>query len=64
MIIGKKAWVLDYVWSADEGEWQIWTPDLTGGIIGIGNTKEEAAKSAIANLGLTIADLVQIHLFA
>lgn len=39
-------------------DFEVWTPDAqVGAVIGIGKTREEAAKNAIACLGLTIAKL-------
>lgn len=37
-----------------ENHFNVWTPDRTGGIIGIGKTREDAAKNAIDCLGMTI----------
>ena len=43
-----------------DGNFEVWTPDTTGGIIGIGKTREDAIKNAIATLGHTIASLVEL----
>lgn len=45
----------DVVFDRDEKEFQVWTPDNTGGIIGTGKTEREALMNCIENLKLTIA---------
>lgn len=46
--------------SKTDGDFEVWTPDESGGIIGIGATREEAAQNAIASLGRTIANLAEL----
>lgn len=46
--------------SSIEKDFEVWTPDATGACIGIGKTREEAAKNAIACLGLTVASLAEL----
>lgn len=45
----------DGVWLDDE--WQIWTPDMTGGVIGSGETFNEALADAVANMEALCAQL-------
>ncbi len=41
------------------GEFQVWTPDETGGCIGSGSTREEAIRDTIVGLGLLTAKLAE-----
>lgn len=41
---------LDYEIVLNDGEWQVWTPDLTGACIGSGATTIEAMESAILTM--------------
>jgi len=43
---------LDIEITCEDGEWQIWTPDTTGGIIGSGPTEAEAKADAVRNMEL------------
>jgi hypothetical protein len=53
---------LDYeiVIARDGDGFQIWTPDTTGGIIGSGDTPEEAVRNSIRNLARTLGDLAAL----
>lgn len=56
--------LLDYeiVYAADDkpdDRWQIWTPDKNGGIIGLGNTRNEAIQNAIAGMCSIVPKLVE-----
>ena len=53
---------LDYeiIPSRIDGDFAVWTPDQTGGIIGIGKTREEAIVNAIASMGSTIAEMAEL----
>lgn len=53
---------MDYeiVKSEIDGDFEVWTPDVTGGCIGAGKTREAAIKNAVATLGLTVADLMEL----
>ncbi len=54
---------LDYdIIESEDGDFAVWTPDGSGGVIGMGDTKQEAVKSAITMLSLTIAKLVESDL--
>jgi hypothetical protein len=48
---------LDYQMLEDEGEWQIWTPDQSGGVLGSGASKAQALRDAISNCQALIAEL-------
>lgn len=39
----------------DSNQFQVWTPDLNGAVVGSGLSKDEAVKNAIQNLGAMIA---------
>ena len=41
---------LDYCVVENEGEWQVWTPDMTGAVIGSGPSKDDALLDAMDNL--------------
>lgn len=43
-----------------EDGFEVWTPDTCGGIIGLGKTREEAVRNAIACMGLTVASLAEL----
>ena len=53
---------LDYeiVESKIDGDFGVWTPDKAGACIGIGKTREQAVKNAIATMGNTIAGLAEL----
>ena len=46
-------------------QWQVWTPDTTGGCIGVGAGKSDALLNAINNMAGTIsrmhADLISLR---
>ena len=42
-----------------DGRFQVWTPDICGGCIGSGATREESLLNCIANLGATISHLAK-----
>lgn len=41
---------LDYEIVMNEGQVQLWTPDWTGAILGIGTTEREAKDNSILNM--------------
>lgn len=49
---------LDYEIVLNDGEWQVWTPDLTGACIGSGKTTIEAKENAVKILSNTAKHLV------
>ena len=50
---------LEIVIIENEGEWQAWTPDTTGAIVGIGATREIATQNAIDTLHATANELTR-----
>lgn len=48
----------------DEGEFQLWTPDTTGAILGCGKTEVEAMGDAINNMQALCAVLKEKRLNA
>lgn len=50
---------LDYEIVENDGEWQVWTPDNTGGIIGTGKTEAEAIGNALCNMALLGNELLR-----
>ena len=49
---------LDYEIVFDDGEFQLWTPDTTGAILGTGKTEIEAKESAIRNMEIACEQLM------
>lgn len=42
-----------------ETEWEVWTPDETGAVLGSGKTKAEAMLSAISNMALLTVEMLE-----
>jgi len=42
--------LLDHEIVFEDGQWLIWTPDTTGGVIGVGKTELEAKADAVKNM--------------
>lgn len=49
---------LDYEIVFNDDEWQLWTPDITGAILGIGDTETEAKENAIRNMEVACEKLM------
>ena len=50
--------MLDYEIVFSDGEYQIWTPDITGAILGTGDTEKAAKEDAIRNMEKTCEKLM------
>jgi hypothetical protein len=50
--------MLDYEIVFNDGEWQLWTPDTTGAILGTGKTDTEAKEDAIRSMEATCEKLM------
>ncbi len=53
----KSALDLHYQYDDHQNQYEVWTADGMGGIIGLGNTPEEAVNNAINNCQKTILEL-------
>lgn len=49
---------LDYEIVFNDGEWQLWTPDTTGAILGTGDTETAAKEDAIRNMEVACEKLM------
>lgn len=50
--------MLDYEIVFNDGEWQVWTPDTNGAILGTGATEIAAKEDAIRNMEATCEKLM------